>query len=132
MGMENPVDVLLSSNLLKRVRFGGFLGKLVLFGTVAIGAIAALGFHAGLAALGIYAILAVMAMCLIPAVAFAFKHPQLATLEGSEVITMAHLQQASSKGRPEETSTDGPMLGGTQSGFTQHDFKDQAKGVARQ
>jgi hypothetical protein len=95
--MDSPIDLLLNSKLLRQVRFGGFLGKLVLFGCVVVVALAFVGYHTGLGALCMYSILAVVLIMMIPAVVFAFKHPQLATLEGAEIITLHQIQQVASK-----------------------------------
>jgi hypothetical protein len=115
LALPNPVKELLNSKAFQRIKFGGIVGKLSLLGMVGVAVAGGIGIrasdpHVQMLCVGIDLVILLITGGGI--LAYGFKHPDQATLEGTELLAFQQIQQARSKELPAPKSSDPQILEG--------------------
>lgn len=101
--MPNPFKDILNSRTFQRIRFGGIVGKLALLGVFGLVTAGAIGVRASDPRVQSLCVACALGFALIMSagiLAFGFKHPEQATLEGTEILALQHVQQMRAKDLP--------------------------------
>ena len=94
--LPEPIERILNSKALQKIRFGGIAGKLALIALFGESVAVTVGWRTSNPTVETICVVGGFTFALLIAIGilvFAFKHPSLATLEGSEVIALQHQSQ---------------------------------------
>lgn len=93
---SNPIKELLNSRAFQRLRFGGIIGKLALLGISGAVIVVGVGVRSSNASVQSLCVVGgLVFLCLVIGgiLSFGFKYPVHATLEGTEIVQVEHMQQ---------------------------------------